>query len=75
MRPPRWKEKELNKNGAQLRSSDVDPGVHKGPKTAVHTKPEDPRGSSGLERKKETADVELSRRLGKPGKRNGTGFF
>ena len=28
-----------------------------------------------LERKKETADVELSRPLRKPGKRNGAGFF
>ena len=43
--------------------------------TPVKTKPEDPRESSGLERKKETVDVELSRHLRKPGKRNATGFF
>ena len=39
------------------------------------TKSELPRESSDLERKKETADVELSRHLRKPGKRNGAGFF
>ena len=34
-----------------------------------------PVRTSDLERKKETADVELSRHLRKPGKRNGAGFF
>ena len=34
-----------------------------------------PVRTSVLERKKETADVELSRLLRKPGKRNGAGFF
>ena len=38
-------------------------------------KPEAPREASGLERKKEPADVKLSRHLRKPGKRNGAGFF
>ena len=39
------------------------------------TKSENPREFSDLERKKETADVELSRLLRKPGKRNGAGIF
>ena len=39
------------------------------------TKPEVARKTSGLERKKETADVEFSRHLRKPRKRNGAGFF
>ena len=34
-----------------------------------------PVRTSVLERKKETADVKLSRLLRKPGKRNGAGFF
>ena len=39
------------------------------------TKPEAPVRASGLERKKELSDMELSRLLRKPGKQNGAGFF
>ena len=41
----------------------------------VYTKTETSHGVSVLKRKKETADVELSRLLRKPGKQNGAGFF
>ena len=39
------------------------------------TKSEDPRESSGLERKKDSADVQFPRLLRKPRKRNGAEFF
>ena len=44
-------------------------------KPAIKTETGVPRETPVSERKKETVDVELSRRLRKPGKRNGTGFF
>ena len=44
-------------------------------KPAHNTKSEDPRESSDLERKKDSADVQFSRLLRKPRKRNGAEFF
>ena len=62
-------------SGTQQTSSDVVRVFITDLKTPVKPKPEDPRGSSGLERKKDAVDAQFSRLLRKPRKRSGTAFF